>query len=409
MKIFLTALIALIGMMNVACAAEVVDDEPARNLSTSVNEFCWKYFATLDHSFNCVYSPYGIHVALSILANGATGDTRTEILHALEVDNVENLNDGHENFLATVEKNYRGENFFGSANLFLVNKKISGRGLEKNFRRTMTDVYKADVRTADFAGNVKAERKKISEFVNEQTNNFIPDYSPMVDANTLTDLLNVVYFKGNWKFPFDKRFTENQDFTNCDGTKFRIEMMQKTFDEKIAYFADEKFRGIKLPYTTGAVMFLILPADENALNVSELWINESTTYRENFLDALKKTPPFDGKVVVRMPNVGMEFDNSLNECFWKLGIKKAFTDDAEFFNVVNDTQLKISQANQRARIDINERGTIAAAVTEITMVGATAVPEPPKIIHFDADRPFIFVIRDLESNVTLFAGATNHF
>ena len=409
MKIFLTALIALIGMMNVACAAEIVDREPARNLSTSVNEFCWKYFATLDHSFNCLYSPYGINVALSILANGATGDTRTEILNVLAVDNVENLNDAHKNFLATVEKNYRGENLFGVANAFLVDKRISGRGLNKDFQRTVTDVYKADVRTADFAGNIDGERKKIARFVAEKTNGFIPEYNSLASTGTLTDLFNVVSFKCDWKFPFDKRFTERDDFTNCDGTKFQIEMMSKTFDEKISYLADEKFCGIQLPYSTGAAMYLILPVDENALNVSELWINESTTYRENFLDALKKSPPFDGKVVVRMPNVAMEFDNSLIECFWKLGIKKALTDNAEFFNVVNDTQLKIDNAIHHAKIDIDEKGTTAAAVTEITMLETTAMPGPPRIVHFNANRPFVFVIRDVKSNVTLFAGAMNHF
>ena len=105
MKNFLLAVILLLSLSSVGCA------EPARNLTTSVDAFCWKYFATLDKDRNIFYSPYGIHAALSIVANGASGDTRKEILHVLEADNVDVLNDGHKRFSAAVEKNYSGDNF----------------------------------------------------------------------------------------------------------------------------------------------------------------------------------------------------------------------------------------------------------------------------------------------------------
>jgi len=125
--------------------------------------------------------------------------------------------------------------------------------------------------------------------------------------------------------------------------------------------------------------------------------------------ALKKMPPFDGEVDVRLPKVEMDFDNPLHKNFMAMGIRKAFSNDAEFFNVVNGTQLKIDNAIHRAKISIDEEGTEAAAVTEIVMVGATATAQRPKIVYFHADKPFIFVIRDFESNVTLFTGTVNRF
>lgn len=408
MKKFLTTLLCMLSISSFACAAEPVElSEPARNLTTSVNEFCWKYFGTLNRDENIFYSPYGINAALSILANGATGDTRTEILHALAADNVEALNDGHKNFSDFVAENY-GKTF-AEANLLLIDKKVIGRGIDKNFKRTVTDVYKSEVREADFSGNLDGEKKKITSFVKDKTRGFIPDYQSIVTAATLTDLLNVVYFKGDWQFPFEARGTGEEKFTNRDGSKSTVKMMNKTFDEEISYRADEKFCGIELPYSENAAMLLILPTDENSLDVAELWHNQTTEYRENFLDGLQRSHPFDGKVVVSLPKFELDIENSLVESFKAIGIQKAFSGDAELFNIINDTSLRIGDAKHRAKVKVDEKGTEAAAITEISL-RATGCPigaKTPKIVYFEAERPFLFVIRDTQSGVTLFAGVVN--
>ncbi len=408
MKKFLAALMCAATVSSFACASEpVAPSEPARNLSTSVNEFCWNYFGTLNRDENIFYSPYGINAALSILANGATGDTQTEILHGLSADNIKALNDGHKNFSDFAATNY-GKTF-AEANLLLIDKKVIGRGIDKNFRQTVTDVYKSEVREADFSGNLDGEKKKITSFVNDKTRGFIPDYKSIATADTLTDLLNVVYFKGDWQMPFNARYTEKADFTNRDGSKSTVEMMGKTFDEEIAYRADENFCGIKLPYSENAAMLLILPRDEKSLDVAELWNNQPVEYREKFLDGLQRSYPFDGKVVVRLPKFELDIENSLVENLKSIGVKKAFENNAEFFNIVNDTPLKIGNAKHRAKVKVDEQGTEAAAITEVVMLEG-AMPhfdEPPKIVYFEAERPFLFVIRDNQSGVTLFAGVVN--
>ena len=134
----------------------------------------------------------------------------------------------------------------------------------------MNDVYKADVREANFGGNLDDEKEKISHWVSDKTRDFIPNYKSIVTADTLTDLLNVVYFKGKWAFPFEARGTLRQYFRNCDGLIKEVDMMRKVFKNKITYRADDKFKGIKLPYSANAAMYLILPADDEALNVAEI-------------------------------------------------------------------------------------------------------------------------------------------
>ena len=402
MKIFLTTVLALLCLSNVACAQ-------SRKLSTSVNEFCHKFFDTLDINDNTVFSPYGIHAALGMLANGATGETQAEILRVLAVDDITALNEAHKNFYATVSKSYRDENVFRSVNLLPVDKKAATRGLNEKFCRIVTDDYNSDVRTFDFSGNIDRERQKLARFVAEKTSGLIQDYRPVVDENTQAELFNVVYFKGAWQFPFDECGTDTDDFTNYDGSTTQVFMMDATFREKIAYFADEKFCGIKLPYTSGAAMFVIMPVDEKSLYATELWSDESAAYRESFLDALNKSPAFDGKVFVRLPKITFDFETFLAQNLMKLGIRKAFTSDAEFPNIVNGTQLKVGGANHRAAILVDEQGTQAAAVTEIPMLVDIATPEPPEEVYFHANRPYIFVIRDSETDMTLFVGAVNRF
>ena len=372
-------LITLIILLNVStCAA--------------ADNFCWKYFTTLNKNENIFYSPYGIETALGILANGASGDTQKEILNALNAVNVETLN---KNFSANII----------SANLLLIDKKVIGNGINKNFKRVVNDIYNSDVREADFENNLDGEKLKITRWVSDKTKNFIPNYQSIATKSTLTDLLNVVYFKEDWLFPFKAEGTAKNIFKNRDGSISEVDMMNKTFKRKISYREDENFKGIVLPYTSGAKMCLIMPKDDADLNIAEKF-----AARADFLDKLKNSSAFNGDVVVRIPKFELDIENNLVESFKALGIKKSFTDDAEFFNIINDTSLKIGNAQHRAKIKIDEQGTEAAAVTEIAMVETTAAfdAEPPKKAYFIADRPFLFVIRDVQSDKILFAGVVNH-
>ena len=405
MKKFFAVVIFMLSLSSVGCAEKPVNIEPARNLSTSVDEFSWKYFATLNHDENIFYSPYGINSALSILANGATGDTLKEILSALEADNLENLNDGHKNFSAFVAKNYDN---FAEANLLLIDKKIIGRGLDKNFKRIVNDFYKSDVREANFSGDVEGEKQKISRWVSDKTKGFIADYKSIATADTLTDLLNVVYFKGKWAIPFKTHKTDTAKFKNRDGSISEVNMMREVFEHEITYLENDKFKGIKLPYSENAAMYLIMPRDDKALNVADVWNAETFDARADFLNGLSKSSAFAGEVVVRLPKFELDIENNLVENFKAMGVEKSFSDSAEFFNIVKDTPLKIGNAQHRAKVKIDEQGTEAAAVTEFTFETTAMPPQYRKFVEFHADRPFFFVIRDVESGVNLFTGVVNH-
>ena len=406
MKIFsvLVLIIFVLTSSKVFAAETRADFE---ELSETVNNFNWNYFSKLDKDKNILYSPYSIAAAFSIVANGATGRTQREILNALSTKNIQTLNDGFKNFRAVMEKNYSDGTILKEADLILIDKNFTGNGINSNFQDSVEEFYNAQIDAADFGGNLDGEKERIRDWVAENTDNFISDYKSAAEIDTVLDLLNVIYFKGKWVNPFDAEKTWKSNFTNNDGSKSKVQMMAQSFKNKIRYYADEKFMAIEIPYEKKfAAMYVILPRNEDALNVAELWDAEKNSYKENFLANLKAAPIFNGTVEVFIPKFELDIKNKLNEDLQRMGIRRAFNDNAEFSNIIKRTQLKISNATHQAKIKVDEEGTEAAAVTEITMVRATATA-PSRRIYFKADRPFLFLIRDLQSETDLFTGAVN--
>ncbi len=409
MKIFCTLLLMILMITtSTGCAANNRAVKVSNNLSKNVNNFSWNYYRNLDKDKNIFYSPYSIAAAFAIVANGTTGQTQKEILAALNAKSVENLNDEFENFRKFREKNYGDGTILNSSDLILVNKNFIGKGIDSKFQKIVKNVYKSEIDSADFSGKLDAEKERIKNWVAKSTNNFIPNYEAAIDPETIVDILDVIYFKGKWEMPFDTNKTWKSTFTNKDGTKCKVQMMSKTFKDSIAYYADEKYIGVVMPYQKNlAAMYVILPLDENNLNVAESWDAEENSYKENFLANLKSAYIYDGKVEVFIPKFELDIKANLNDDLQAMGIRRAFTDNAEISNIVKKMKLKISNAIHQAKVKVDESGTEAAAVTEITMTKATAIPNPPKTIYFRADRPFLFVIRDVQSEIDLFTGVVN--
>lgn len=405
-KKFILTLMAVIFMLTSNAQAK---------LSDSVNNFSWKYFNTLDRHENIFYSPYSLTAALSIIANGATEKTQAEILTALNADSVESLNADFKNFHDLATKNYTGDRILKDSNLILINKNFIGNGINENFQSVAKNFYQSEIDSADFENNLNGEKKKISAWVAKSTDNFISNYKAMPTALTVVDLLNVVYFKGKWQIPFQPNKTRELFFTNLDGSKVKTEMMTETFNDSIIYFEDEKYKAVELRYKAlenkkVVSMYLILPKNKADLKIAESWNAETFDYKKNFFVALKNAYVFDGKVFVQIPKVTMDIKNNLVKNFKAMGINRAFTNDAEFFNIVKDVSLKIDNATHQAKVEIDEQGTRAAAVTEITMLETTALPpQYRKTAEFIADRPFLFVIRDAETEIDLFVGIMNKF
>lgn len=371
--------------------------------------FNWDYFSTLDKNENIFYSSYSISVALSIVANGATGKTQDEILNALDFHSIKNLNSSYKN----LSQNYKNNGLtFNESNLILVSNEYS---INKDYQKLVDEIYHSTVRNADFKNNLNAEKKFITEWVAQKTNHFIKDYQSIITKDSVFDILNVIYFKGDWHLPFNDRWTRSEQFINQNKTKSTVQMMNKTFDNEIKYHEDKNFKAIELPYQklngkTIASMYVILPMKASNFDIADEWNKQSLDYKLNFMNQIKNAPIFQGKVIVKIPKFELDIENKIVNNLKAINIKRSFSDNAEFSNMVNESTLKIGNVNHRAKIKVDEVGTEAVAITEIDMLETSAIAPEPKIIkNFYADSPFLFIIKGVPNDIDLFTGVMNKF
>ena len=411
LKKFMICVVMIMSMVS-GCFAE--EDSSELKLSESINDFGWKYFSTLNKDENIFYSPYSIATALSVTANGAEGQTQEEMLTTLSISSLEGVNSSYKKFHNHIEKNYHGDGrTLMDSNLILINSKYTNKGINSDYQKIVEDSFKSTVREADFIGNLEGEKQKITKWVDDKTNHFMPNYKSIVSDETVMDILNVIYFKGDWEMPFKPEYTESEKFTNKNTSTTEVNMMYQAFKNELKYYENDKYKAIALPYkrlngNIVTMMYLLLPTKSSDLDIAEDWNDESLEYKQTFLESIKKAPTFYGKVYVKLPKFELDIENLIVNNLKSMGIKRAFTNNAEFFHMINDVPLKIDDVNHRAKIKVDETGTEAAAVTEVIMVDATAAAPMHEVVkYFYADRPFLFVIEDFESGVELFTGVVN--
>ncbi|MBO7118681.1 MAG: serpin family protein, partial [Bacteroidales bacterium] len=215
-----------------------------------------------------------------------------------------------------------------------------------------------------------------------------------LDPDTVMALVNALYFNGKWSNEFDK--ATNGQFTALNSSTVSSKMMSRTGSYK--YAAADGYRMVSIPYGNGAfVMDLILPsangADAFDKAVKGLTWNVYSSLINNAHSA---------EVCVTMPVFKMEYDAELQDILAAMGMPSAFGGSANFSGITDDAALCISQVIHKTLVDVDEKGTEAAAVTVVGMIKTSA--EPENTIYFTADRPFIFAIRETSTNSLLFIG-----
>lgn len=372
---------------------------------TTVNSFSWDVFDSLDGD-EIFYSSYGLYTALAMLLNGAEpgSTTEKELLDILHKEDCRTVNSDIKKVLdsLTADTKYR----FGSSNLILVDKTyVSGKGISSSFSEIMENMFKGSVRTADIRNDTDAVKEMIRGWVSDSTYGFIPDYASILDSSTLADVLNVVYFKGEWVFRFENTF--DGKFRCSDGSASDVKMMQRTFSSgAISYYTDGKYRGVSLPYESDSgssvSMIIILPAD-GGTDIKSRWSAETVEYREKFIENVRNGSLDSKRLNVIIPKLDVNTSYDLKELFTSLGLNISMSDAAEFTKIIDDDCLKITDGKHQAKLKVDETGTEAAAVTEVVMKNTSVLNIDP-VINFHCDIPFIFTISEEENGIDLFTG-----
>ena len=367
---------------------ELSDGEKAR--VESGNVFAFKLLEQVFGSTkkSVFISPLSVQYALGMVNNGASGATEKEISTVLGQEGRDGINEVCAHLLRDLPR-VDTSVVLSLANGIVLNDAYT---LKPAFKEAVERYYDARVEKMSYA-DPNAVIARVNGWCAEKTRGMIREIIQDVHPDAILFALNAIYFKGSWTEAFEAKMTRKAPFTTLSGAKTEVDMMHQQGEFRYAETAH--FQRLTLPYGNGKyAMEVFLPKEEIP----------------SFLSYLAATPwkevpgGYNGEVIVSFPRFETETFLTLNTILSALGMPRAFTNAAEFFDLVEEADAKISRVLHKARIEVEEKGTEAAAVTAVEMVKVTAIPNPPKPKVFTADRPFVYVITERTSGAVLFTG-----
>jgi len=345
---------------------------------------------------NTFMSPVSVYLALTLLYNGAHGETREEIDELLHAHNMtmEEFNEKCADFREYLEKGTEGIELSLADSLWME----EGIEFSDDYLKKIDEYHDAEAKEIDFAD--PEAPAKVNKWVLEETEEMIEELfvegEPM--PAEIFILLNAIYFQGQWMEEFDPDETEKKDFILDDGSTTEVSMMQRESEEidEYRHLDGEGFEGVRIPYGEDGNrmgMYVFVPDD----GLEDFY---SRLKSDNWKDWMNSFTPKQGKI--GLPRFEIEHESILTEPLREMGMEKAFQrEEADFSAMVPDAEgLFLDEIKHKAVVKVDEKGTEAAAVT--AALGMGDAPEPFEVI---ADRPFFFAIRDDEGESILFAGA----
>lgn len=348
----------------------------------------------LPQKENFMFSPYSLNIALSMTWNAAKGETKEGIEKALGYEpNYGEAVNAYQKKIATALVKTDPSTKLSIANSIWYRQTAK---LKATFEEIGKKWYDAEVNGVDF---LDANTKNLmNRWCENKTNGLIKKVIERTSKEDMMYLMNALYFKGVWAedFEFKKTDTKQEDFTLENSTKVKVPMMyQKSL---MNYTEDEVFSAVSLPYGNGAYsMVILLPKENKTFSEMITHLKQSDVLSDK-LNMHKKA-----EVSLYLPKFKFEYNIVLNDILKTLGMDKAFANDADFSNAFEAESLKVSEVKQFTYIEVNEKGTEAAAVTTVGFVG-TSAPVVQKEIIFRADKPFAFFIQENSAGAILFMG-----
>jgi serpin B len=415
MKRFLIS--SIFGALMVTMAHGAPSFDLAAKASNELGVDLYRQLAIADE--NLCMSPYSIESALAMTFAGADGETRTEmarVLHFGDSTDVpasfSTLQHSLEQLSAKTSELVKESKKFGGPSepitLNIANRLFAQKGY--HFREAYLSLVKQNFGGAfeplDFVADPAAATQRINKWVADQTRDRIRDLIPADALNKLTRLVlaNALYLKAPWADAFSDKTTQPEPFFVRGGGPVDVPMMRKR-SEHFGYARRQGFTVVSVPYVGDDLKFVVLlPDDVNGLRTLEAKLTA---------DVLAECAKLEERDVdLHLPKFKLQPPTiALAETFQALGMKTAFDipqASANFDKIAprkpND-YLYISNIFHKTFIDVDEKGTEAAAATAVVMMMATGLAQPkPPPIEVKVDRPFVHAIQHVPSGVCLFLG-----
>ena len=346
----------------------------------------------IEKGESVMISPVSVMAALGMAAEGAGGSTLSEMAEVL-YGGEQNAEDFRNGILAVRQHSAESEqarvNF---ANSVWYNK-ADGIQPKQEFIDVLNSYYGAEFSGLAFNDEALG---KINGWVSENTNGMIPSIIDCFEPNDELLLVNAVAFEGEWACPYeDTDVIEEQRFTAADGSERTVTMLDSIEND---YISGEGCEGFVKYYLGGKYAFMAVLPDED-VSLSDYVSGLNGDERLELYGSRSRED-----VIVRLPEFTTDYDTSLNESLEEMGIHEAFQNYADFSNMT-DVGLEISRVLHKTHIEVDRKGTKAAAATAVMFDNEACTEEQPIKHTVILDRPFLYAIVDCESGLPMFLGA----
>ena len=384
-----------------------VTEVSSEDLSTLVhgnNAFALDLYQALrNQGGNLFFSPYSISTALAMVYAGTGSETERQMAKVMHYTSPQEslhltLNYLDREITSRHERNSTKE--LGGFKLHVANSVWGEKtcSFSPTYLDTLATNYGAGLRSINFSGAPESSRETINKWVEDQTEEKIKDIFPerSIDESTLLVLANAIYFKANWRFPFEEEDTRDQAFFLVDGQEVQVPTM---FQEKsFEYTEGDGYKALLMLYAGYEVSMLVLLPDRDRFAEFELGLD--SRFIEGLIEDLRRS-----FARVYFPKFGFESGFDLKQTLELMGMTDAFSPSAADLSGMGidcpgrSGRPYISSAYHKSFVRVYEEGTEAAAAT----VAGTHMSRPPPAL-FNVNRPFIFLIRDNSTGSILFVG-----
>ena len=360
------------------------------------NSFAFSLYNKTMGMNSRVVSPLSVTYLMSMLANGADGETQQQILATLgwagEGVQQPSLQDINDYSRMLIEKTARLDKAVTVeiANYVAVNKEFK---LNSKFQKSVERDYKAGVESLNFTS--PSTLKRINDWCNDRTHGMIPSIINELDPDAVSYLMNAIYFNGTWKDKFSKEETKQEMFRGYTRDIQYVDMMHRHGEY---FYADgDGYSAVSIPYGNGAFrMTVILPSEGSFLR------DVMASMDGGKFQALQRSME-KCNVDLKIPRFTTEVDLPLNDIISALGAPLIFSPQADFSQFARG-DFYVSKMFQKAKIEVSEEGTKAAAVTAAIMMMSAMRPEKKRNVVFHADSPFAYIISENSTGSIYFMG-----
>lgn len=397
MKRGIAALIAfalIVGTLSACMRQEEkkeMKEEQEMNSQDALLDFSLALLQEENTEQNTVLSPLSVYYCLSLAANAAGGDTKAQLEQALG-GSVEQLD---ENCKALSEAL---TDVGGSTTLEIVSGVFTDEAfaINEDYRNDVTEFLDAEISSVPLAS--EEGLNAINDWASEKTHGEIKELLKQPPAGPAV-LLNAIYLKATWEAQFQSKNTKDGIFNLLNGEESIVPFMAKKNSEE-TYLTAPGVQGVELAYDDGKLSFVALLPEDYAAFVSSL---DSGLWKE-LLDSKKQV-----LMDLRLPRFSIEQETELNPMLQSLGICDLFSPvsaDLRRLSEQEDAMIYVDRAFQKAKIEVGEEGTVAAAVTAMTTKAMAKPSQPEVTLNFD--RPFVYAVIDNATGTPIFLGTVTN-